>query len=131
MLCFLLLKFYLPQTVEIAISVNCDRLLICQGKGYLRLLAGGQIFALTAAVGLQVYPSDAVLLGHGVKNGANHYLNGVALYLCHGDVLFTAGLYYTGLQLGHLLTAAYHGNARIMNETHDITAMLTNVKLAH
>jgi hypothetical protein len=44
-------------------------------------------------------------------------------------MLFMACFHHTGLKLGHFLTAAHHGNARIVDQTDQISAMLANVKL--
>ena len=57
----------LPQAMQVAVSIRCDRLVaVNQGKDSLRRIAGVEVLALDAVLGLQDDESDAVLFLHRV-----------------------------------------------------------------
>jgi hypothetical protein len=126
--CLRLLHVCLPQAVEIAVCVYRYGSLIGKCEGNNGIGAGLQALSLTAAVGLQIYPRDVVLLSHGMGHGTDGYLYGIALTGYNGNVLFVAGFHHTGLQLGHLLTAAHHRYTCVVDHAHHIAAMLTYIE---
>ena len=56
------LYFRLPQTVEIAVGVYGDGLVIAQAEGYIGLFAGLEVLALAVVFGLDIEPFDVVLI---------------------------------------------------------------------
>ena len=115
--------------MEVAVGVSRKRLFISEGKGHNGRLADRQALALTALVGLEIDPKDAMLLGHRMLHAANGHGNGIPFNGNDGNMLFVAGLYHTGLQLGHFFAAAHHGNTCIVDHADQISAMLANIKL--
>jgi hypothetical protein len=118
----------LPQAMEVAVSIYSHRRFIAQSKGNHRIAAGLQAFSLAAAASLQIYPRDVVLIRHGMRHGTNGNFYRIALAGYNGNVLFIAGLYHTGLQLGHFLTAAHHRHTGVVDHAHHIAAMLTYIE---
>ena len=123
-----MLDLSFPKAVKIAVGIYRNRLFISKSKGHSGRFAYLETFALTSLVGLKIYPEDTMLLDHGMLDRTDHDLYGIALYGRHGNVLLMARLYDTRLQLSHFLTAADHGNTRIMNHADQIAAMLTNIE---
>ena len=115
--------------MKIAISINADGLLVGEGKGDGGSLAYLETFALTALVGLKIYPKNAMLGYHGMLDRAHGNGDGASVDRHYGYMLFMARLDGTGLELSHILTAALHRNTGIMDHTDKISAMLTNIKL--
>jgi hypothetical protein len=115
--------------VQVAVSVNCYGLLISQSEYCLGSFAGVECLSLATLVGLQVYPFNAMLGSHGVFHCANGYDDLVALNDCNGDVLFAACFNRACLDLGHVLTAALHGNAGFMDGTYQVTALFANIEI--
>ena len=60
--CQIELYFRLPQTVEIAVSIYGNGLVIAQAEGHVGLFAGLEVLALTAFFGLDIDPFDVVLI---------------------------------------------------------------------
>ena len=56
------LYFRLPQTVEIAVSIYGNGLVIAQAEGYIGLFAGLEVLALTVVFGLDIEPFAVVLI---------------------------------------------------------------------
>jgi hypothetical protein len=116
--------------VEVAILVGGDDLVtLAQGEGYGGSLTGLKSLALVALLGLQGDPLDIVLFDHGVFHAAHGDGNDVALNSYDGDMLFAACFNYACLDLGHLLTAAHHRNAGLVDHTDKVAALLANIKL--
>jgi hypothetical protein len=61
-------------------------------------------------------------------NRTDRNRHGIALYLYNGNMLLVACFHNTGLKLGHFLSAAHHGNARIVDHADQVSAMLTNIE---
>ena len=114
--------------MEIAVSVDRGGGFIAKCELYNRLGARLEALPLTAAAGLQIYPSDAVLLCHRMRNRTDRDLDNVTLALNYGNMLLVACFNRSGLQQLHFLTAAHHGNACVVNETYDISTMLAYIK---
>ena len=124
------LFFYLclPQSMKIAVSVNLQGCFVRKGEGDGGSRACREALSLTPAVGFQVDPKNEMLLGHGMLYRADGYPYGVFVPRDHGNVLFLTGIGDACLQLGHLLTAAHHGNTRVVDHTDQIAAMLADIK---
>ena len=118
----------LPETVEIAVSVYGDGLFVCESEAYDGRFAYLEILALTALVRLEIYPENAVFRDHGMFYGANLNVYDIAVDLDDGNMLFVACFHHTGLKLLHFLSAAHHGDARVVDHTDQIAAMLANIK---
>ena len=117
-----------PETVQIAVGKHGDGLFLGKREVHLGRITGGETFALAAAVGLKIDPLNEVLVDHGMGHGADIDLYLAILDTYDGNMLFMARLDRAGLKAGHLLTAAHHGNARIMHHADDVSAMLADVK---
>ena len=85
--------------------------------------------AVHALVGYQPDERDVMLLGHRMKRGTDRYGDTRAIHLDHGHMLLGGGVRRVGHQLGHLLAAAYHGYAGIMDLADDVLAVITDVEL--
>ena len=121
-------KFLLPESVKITVCVDCNRLFICECEDCLGCRAYFKMLAVEPLVTLKSYPKDTVLLCHGMLDRSDGYLDEIALDLCDGDVLFVACLDYAGDELRHLLAAAHHGYAMILNLFYYVAAVLTDIK---
>ena len=58
--CQIKLDFGLPQTMEIAVGIYGDGLVIAQIEGNVWLFAGLEVLALTAVFGLNIDPFDVL-----------------------------------------------------------------------
>ena len=114
--------------MEIAVSVNCHGSFIAERKAYGRLTADRKALALTASIGLEIYPSNMMLFEHRMSNRADGYLNDIAVLFYNGNMLFMACFHGTGLKQGHFLTATHHRNTRVMNYADNVATVLANVK---
>ena len=115
--------------MQVAVSVNGNGGLVSESEGYFGRAGNVKALALSATVGLQIYPRDVVLLAHRMRYGANVNTYGVALNGNYGNVLLVAGLNNACLELCHFLSAAHHGNSTVVDHTNNIAAMFANVKL--
>ena len=123
------LEFGLPEAVEIAVGIYCDRLLAVQDKGYMGCFAGIQNLSLNAVFGHQLNPFDPMYVDHGMIYRAYIYFHDILVDCNCGDVLFAACLNCVGDQLIHLLSAAEGINARIIYHLDDVAAAFTDIKL--
>ena len=74
----LLLHFCLPQPMQITVGVDGQGLVVYQGKFQLRGLADVQVFALAAALGLDIDEHDIMHVFHRMGNAADLDLDAVA-----------------------------------------------------
>jgi hypothetical protein len=114
--------------VEIAVSVYGNGLFVCEREADDGGFAYFKILALTALVRLEIHPKNAVFRNHGMFHGANLNVYDIAVDLYDGNMLFVACFHHTGFQLYHLLTAAHHGDACIVDHADQIAAMFANIK---
>ena len=125
----LLLDFSFPKSVEIAVSINCNRFIFAGAKGSFRFIAGFKGSALTSVLSFNINPLNVVLLGHGMGCFADSYINGTVFFMNIRQVFFARGFSGVRNQRLHLLSAAHHRDACIANKTDQITAMAANIKL--
>ena len=124
------LEIGLPQSVQVAVCVDSDRLFIrSQSKGHGGSRAGFQVFALTTGGGLQIDLGAIVLRNHGMLNGAD--LNGdeIAFDAGNGDMLLHTGLNGSGNQLSHFLAAAYNRDTGVLDFTDNV--MTAFIRMLH
>lgn len=114
--------------MKIAVSVYSNRCFIAQSESYYGVGIDLDAFSLTASAGLQIYPGNVMLFGHGMKNLTHLYRHDVVLNGDNGNVLFGACLNGTGLKQSHFLTTAHHRYACIVNNTDNVSAMLTHIE---
>lgn len=123
-----LLQFALPKTVQIAIFVYGNRLVVADAYHSLGLI--GQIYANTTTFSLNVDKYDMMFWQHRVFYTTDAHLDSAIVdALNNGDVLLSACIYRIGNQLLHLLTAAYNCHARIYNLLDYIATMAAFEKL--
>ena len=119
-----------PQTVEVAVGVDrFDLVALAESEADLGLLAGVQLLALVALLGVERDPLNIVLRQHGMLHGADLDMDDAVFHRPDGDVLFNRCIGRSGNDLAHRLTAADDGNARVLDLGNDVAAMLANVKL--
>jgi hypothetical protein len=124
------LQSCLPQTMQVAVLVNCNGLLaLGQSEHGLGSLAGLQPVDVSVALGLQSDPGDVMLLGHGMNHRTDNYLHQIAFYGNFGDMLLNGGVGHAGFQQGHFLATAMEGDTGGGQLGNDIATMLANVKL--
>ena len=114
------------------VTVGVDRLYfvaLAEREADLRLLAGMQLLALVALLGVEGHPLNVVLWQHGMLHGADLDMDDAVLHRPDGNVLFHGGVGGAGNDLAHRLTAADDGNAHVLDLGDDVAAMLANVKL--
>ena len=128
---------YTALTVAIIGAVNwgligffrLDLVALAESEADLGLLAGVQLLALVALLGVERDPLDVVLRQHGMLHGADLDMDDAVFHSPDRDVLLHGGVGGAGNDLAHRLTAADDGNARVLDLGNDVTAMLANVKL--
>ena len=113
----LLLDFSFPKSVEVAVSINCNRFIFAGAKGSFRCIARFKGSALTAILSLNINPLNVVFLGHGMGCFADSYINGTVFFMDIRQVLFDSGFGGVRNQRLHLLSTAHHRYARIVNKT--------------
>ena len=119
-----------PQTMEVAVCVDRLNLItLAECKADLGLLAGVQLLALVALLGVERDPLNIVLRQHGMLHGADLDMDDAVFHRPDGDMLLHGGIGGAGNDLAHRLTAADDGNARVLDLGNDVAAMLANVKL--
>lgn len=115
--------------MKIAVSVNgLDFIVRTNGKAYLGLISGAELFTLIAEPGLKRYPFDIVFFGHRMRHGADFNVDRVVFDGVNGDMFFLRRVDRAGNDFLHFLSAAHNRNARIFNESDDIAAMSANIK---
>ena len=123
------LYFGHPQAVEVAVGIDSHRLVITQEEGNIGGVAGLQNLALTTVFCLNINPLNEVFGSHGMVHSAHTDIDGTVFNRDHRQIPFTACLYCVGLQNFHLLAAAHHGNAGIMDHTHQVAAVTADMEL--
>ena len=115
--------------MEVAVGVDCfDFIPLAESEAGLGLLAGVQLLALIALLGVEGHPLDVVLRQHGMLHGADLHMDDAVFHCPDRDVLLHGGVGGAGNDLAHRLTAADDGNARVLDLGNDVAAMLANVK---
>ena len=115
--------------MEVAVCVYGNNFVaLAEGEAYGGSIAGLELLALVALLGLNGYPLDVVLGLHGVIDGADIDNDLAAFDLPYGDVLFGRCLNSSGDDLGHILTAALYGNAAFLNGSHNVSAVFANIE---
>ena len=116
--------------MEVAVGVDrFDLVALAESEADLGLLAGVQLLALVALLGVERDPLDIVLRQHGMLHGADLDMDDAVFHRPDGDMLLHGGIGGAGNDLAHRLTAADDGNARVLDLGNDVAAMLANVKL--
>ena len=81
------------------------------------------------AVGGERDPLDVVLLGHGVGDLADGHDDVVSVLDGHGDVLLCGGVGGAGDEQLHGLAAAARGHAPVLDDGHDVAAVVAAIEL--
>ena len=116
--------------MEVAVGVDrLDLVALAESEADLGLLAGVQLLALVALLGVERDPLNIVLRQHGMLHGADLDMDDAVFHRPDGDMLLHGGIGGAGNDLAHRLTAADDGNARVLDLGNDVAAMLANVKL--
>ena len=116
--------------MEVAVGVDrFDFIALAEREADLGLLAGVQLLALVALLGVEGHPLDVVLRQHGMLHGADLDMDDAVFHSPDRDVLLHGGVGGAGDDLAHRLTATDDGNARVLDLGNDVAAMLANVKL--
>lgn len=116
--------------MEVAVGVDrFDLVALAESEADLGLLAGVQLLALVALLGVERDPLNIVLRQHGMLHGADLDMDDAVFHRPDGDMLLHGGIGGAGNDLAHRLTAADDGNARVLDLGNDVAAMLANVKL--
>ena len=116
--------------MEAAVGVDCfDFIPFAESEAGLGLLAGVQLLALVALLGVEGDPLDIVLRQHGMLHGADLHMDDAVFHRPDGNMLLHGGVGGAGNDLAHRLAAADDGNADVLDFGNDITAMLAKVKL--
>ena len=116
--------------MEVAVCVDRLNLItLAECKADLGLLAGVQLLALVALLGVERDPLDIVLRQHGMLHRADLDVDDAVFHRPDRDVLFHGGIGGAGNDLAHRLAAADNRDACVLNFGNDVTAMLANVKL--
>ena len=115
--------------MEVAVSINCNRLIFAGAKGSFRCIARFKGSPLTSVLRFKVNPLNMMLLGQGMGCFADSYINGTVFFMNIRQVLFYRRFGGVRNQRLHLLSAAHHRNPCIVNKTDQITAMAANIKL--
>lgn len=76
----LLLDFNFPKSVEVAVSINCNRFIFAGAKGSFRCIARFKGSPLTSVLRFKVNPLNIMLLGHGMGCFADSYINGTVFF---------------------------------------------------
>ena len=113
----LLLDFSFPKSVEIAVSINCNRFIFTGAKGSFRCIARFKGSPLTSVLLFKVNPLNIMLLSHRMRCFADSYINGTVFFMNKRQVFFARGFSGVRNQRLHLLSAAHHRDARIVNKT--------------
>ena len=117
-----------PQTVEVAVGVDrFDFVPLAESEADLGLLAGVQLLALVALLGVERDPLDVVLRQHGMLHGADLDMDDAVFHRPDRDVLFHGGIGGAGNDLAHRLAAADDGHTCVFDLGDDVAAMLTNI----
>ena len=112
-----LLDFSFPKSMEVAVSINCNRFIFAGAKGGFWCIARFKGSTLTAILSFNINPLNVVFLGHGMGCFADSYINGTVFFMNIRLVLFSRRFGGVGNQRLHLLSAAHHRDARIVNKT--------------
>ena len=116
--------------MEVAVGVDrFDLIPLAESKADLGLLAGMQLLALVALLGVERDPLDVVLRQHGMLHGADLDMDDAAFHRPDGDMLFNRRVGGAGNDLAHRLAAADDRDACVLNFGNDVATMLANVKL--
>ena len=116
--------------MEVAVGVDrFDLVALAESEADLGLLAGVQLLALVALLGVERDPLNIVLRQHGMLHGADLDMDDAVFHCPDRDMLLHGRVGGAGDDLAHRLTAADDGNARVLDLGNDVAAMLANVKL--
>ncbi len=113
----LLLDFSFPKSVEVAVSINCNRFIFADAKCSFRCIARFKGSTLTAILSFNINPLNVVFFGHGMGYFADPYINRTVFQIHKRQMLFSRGFSGVRNQRLHLLSAAHHRDARIVNKT--------------
>ena len=115
--------------MEIAVGVNAFHLIpFAEGKADLGSVAGVQLLALVALLGVDGNPLDVVLRQHGMGHGTDLDMDDAIFDRPNGEVLFYSGIGGIGDDLAHFFTAADHRYTGILYLGDDIAAMFANIE---
>jgi hypothetical protein len=118
-----------PKIVLITKSIHCPNFIpLANGEFRTWLVFWLQMGILNTMLGLQTDPFDIVLPVHGMLHSPNCDMNGVAVHLINGDMLFAGSFCSAGCDLVHFFSAALNWNTRIPNHGDNIATMLAYIK---
>jgi hypothetical protein len=119
----------LPQTVEIAVSVNCHNLVtVAESEGNNGSITGLQSLSLISFLCLNGNPLNIMLTCHGVRDLTYDHSHNVTVYSEYGNMLLAGSFDCTGNNFFHFVAAAHYGHAAFLNECNDLAAMSANIK---
>ena len=106
----LTLEFCFPQTVKVAIFVNCERFIVASADDGLGLIL--KIYSDATPLGLDIDESYVVFGEHWVSHATHLHLDtAVVDALNNWEMLLAAGINSIGNELLHLLAAAYNSDS--------------------
>ena len=109
--------FCLPKSMEVAVFINCNNLLIfAESELSLWLHARLQIALIAAAICLYCNPADIMCVHHRMDGGPDSHLNLAAILLYNRYMLFKGTISRARAQYLHFLATAMRYNALIIHE---------------
>lgn len=112
-----ILKFSFPKSVEVAVSINCNRFIFAGAKGSFRCISRFKSSPLTSVLRFKVNPLNIMLLSHRMRCFADPDINRTVFQIHKRQVLFSRRFGGVRNQRLHLLSAAHHRNPCIVNKT--------------
>ena len=113
------------------VAVFVDALDLVAGherKGRLRLVAGLELLALVAVLGLDGDPLDVMGVRHRMLHRADPHLDRIALERVNGDVLLGRAVRRAGDELAHGLPAAHRVDRGFLDHRDNLAADLALVE---
>ena len=123
----LYLKLEFPETVQVAVLIDGDRLAVASTdlchRNILKINSDAPI------LGLHIDETDMMLRGHRMRNTAHLHLHSASIHECHlRNMLLIARIHRIRNQFLHFLAATHHRNLGVNNLNNHIAAMTALIK---
>lgn len=115
--------------MQVAVLIHCNSLLAAEAEVGMGSGLGLERLAQAAVFGLNIDPLDEVLGDHGMVDGADVDGELVAVDGNDGQVLLAAGVHGIGDEGFHLLAAAHHRHAGIVDHADEVAAVTADIEL--